>query len=121
MKSFYWDFFGPRAEGTAQHAHADAVDDAHPWQASEEGPVEELLDLVGGLVDGAADDFESRNLHQQVNDLLRHAIREVFLILLLTQVHERQHCNRFVRDCRDHRRLKTAVLRRPVAKHDACD
>ena len=31
----------------------------------------------------AANDFKSRNLHQKINDLLRHTVRKVLLILLL--------------------------------------
>src|SRR5277367_4605653 len=46
------------AEGAAEDAHAGSVNNTDSWEAGEEGAVEEALDLVVGLVGGAADDVD---------------------------------------------------------------
>ena len=46
------------AQRAAQHAHADAVDDADARQAGEEGALDEALDFGLGFVGGAADDVD---------------------------------------------------------------
>ena len=51
------------ADGAAEDAGAVAVDDAHAGKAGEEGAVEILLELLGGFVDGAADEVD---LHAHV-------------------------------------------------------
>ena len=48
------------SEGAAEHAHADAVDDADAREAGEEGALDEALDFGLGFVGGAADDVDLR-------------------------------------------------------------
>jgi hypothetical protein len=46
------------ADTAAQDAGAVAVDYAHTGEAGEEGAVEILLQLLGGFIDGAADEVD---------------------------------------------------------------
>src|SRR5580658_9520794 len=46
------------SQGAAEHAHANAVNDADAWQASEKGALDEALDLGLGFVGCAADDVD---------------------------------------------------------------
>ena len=63
---------------------------------------------------GAPDHAQLGQLRQQVEQLLRQAIREVFLVLARAHVRERQHRNRLLirRSCRKWRYRRSCRLRR---------
>ena len=67
------------------------------------------------------DDREPRDLRQQIQNLLRHPVPKILLILLLAHIGKWQHRNRLVRDRRHGRRLRSWVLRRPVPNHNNND
>src|ERR1700692_1205817 len=59
----------------------------------------------------AAYHFEAGYLCEQIENLVRHAIREIFLISLLAHISEWQHCDRLVGYGRDSCGLRSAMTR----------
>src|SRR5260370_25134826 len=58
-----------------------------------------------------------RNVGEEIDNPLRHAVREILLVLLLTQIHKGQYRNRLICGVRVQRRSRTSSRLVRVLRH----